>query len=232
MSAIPLQFAMRPEEEFEPMTYQVVALGTDGLILGSDRKVFSVPPSAYSANSYRQFDTQFKFVRSENDAIICACSGNQHSRRVANEIVKEADPKQSAANWEAYLWSKCRQQIIGSGEIVIVRSSYLDAYWITIGPDGQVSQISDKQCVGANASACFIATHFYRRVGVDELKRFALLILDYAARELPNWIGNGYDLVILKKDQQPQWMQLSSDDHFLCSIRNSFNLAINQSLFP
>jgi hypothetical protein len=216
----------------QKMTYQVVAFGIDGLVLGSDRKVFSRPPSAYGGDPYLQFDSQFKFVRSKDDAVICACAGSQEANRIANRIVKEARDGESLGDWQEFLWRVCREQgVTDSPELVVVRTVPLDVHWVVFGPDGHVSQISEKQCVGAKTSACFLATHFYEKRPVEQLKRFVLLVLDHAARELPNWIGNGYDLVTIKEGQQPHWELIESDGDYLRSIRTEFKLAVRSALY-
>jgi hypothetical protein len=225
------------EEEINQMTYQVAAFGIDGLILGSDRKAFVRPPNQYDRDNavwstqYRQYDSQFKFLRSKDDSIICACSGTQRSRIVADEIIQEANAGLPNLEWERYLRSKCCVTLDAYEEIVVVRHQFLDAFRMVIGTNGDVSPITDKLCTGVTSSACFLATHFYRRKSVDDLKKFVLLVLDCAAREFPQWVGNGYDLVTLREGYKPHWERFGPDDNHLVSLRDDFNKAVNQLLF-
>jgi hypothetical protein len=165
------------EEELE-MTFQVALVGSDGVLLGSDRKMFTRPPSANPESMFHQFESQTKFVT--NGAVICACSGNQESPRIAREILLTIDPMLPDLEWQARLDDKADiPNMLGHAQLAIARITRPDhVIWMVVGPSGYTTRIEEKRCLGANSSACFLTERFYQKKPIRSLTTLALLALE------------------------------------------------------
>lgn len=215
------------------MTFQVVIVGSDGLIVGSDRKMHTVLPSFRGDRSFTQFDEQTKFFTEEGRAVICACSGGLESQRLARQIVSSSDPNVSDLEWQSHLDSLAREsRVIGFHQLIVVRTSHFDhAFWLVMGERGYASRINTEQCVGVQSSACFLTGQLASKRPIQELKRLALLTMSYAADEFPTSVGEGYDLMTLT-DLGIEWNKYSADDERVLSIRRSFEDAVKSVIYP
>jgi len=217
------------EEEVSRMTFQVVLVGSDGLIIGSDRKMFTEAPYIKGSDQpIPQFEEQSKFIATEDETIICACSGDQEAQRIARQIVLRLDPNLSPVAWIAALDSLARRpELTRSAQLIVVRKSHPDhALWLVAGPLGYVSRIEERQCVGAKTSACFLLSNFFKKCGVDELRTLALLTLDYGATEFPTSVGRNYDLLMLRSGKEvAEWERYEDTDGRVQELRKSFDKA-------
>lgn len=224
-----------PLEQELRMTFQVVLIGTDGLIIGSDRKMLTQAPYlAGSQAPFPQFEEQSKFIASEDESVICACSGAQEAQRIARQVVREIDPTLGLVEWMAALDSLSRQpQLSRSAQLVVVRKSCArQAVWLVAGASGYVSRIEEKQCVGDSTSACFLLGNFYKRCSVDELKSLALLTLDYGATDLPTSVGRNYDLLILREaTDEVEWGRYEAGDGRVQELRRAFDRFAQSTIY-
>lgn len=217
------------------MTFQVALVGTDGLIIGSDRKTLTQAPYLPVADTpFAQFQEQCKFVFNEDESVICACSGDQEAQRVARQIVIELDSTLNPVRWLAALDSLTeRPNLQRRVQLIVVRKGYPNqASWVVIGASGYVSRIEERQCVGVNASACFLLNNFYKKCSVDDLKALALLTLDYGATEFPTGVGRAYDLLILREGKdKAEWERFEPSDGRVEKLRKSLEKSTELSIY-
>jgi hypothetical protein len=214
------------------VTFQIVFVGSDGILVGSDRKTYAQPPGIRGARQFIQFEQQSKITR--NERVLCACSGNQEASRIAREIVDTLDPDLSEIQWKRELDRVSRIQMEGYAQIVVVRKGWLDhAIWVVAGPQGHTSQIKDKRCIGANTSACFLTENFWPgRQPIQQLIPLALVVLDYARTEFPTEVGGGFELFRVTSDGIAEPEIYVEGDKRIARIRNSFERRVKSTLFP
>jgi hypothetical protein len=223
------------DEEVSQMTFQVVLVGRDGMIVGSDRKMFTQAPHLAGDDPvFTQFEEQSKFVANEDESVICACSGVQEVQRIARKIVLELDPKLSPVGWLAALDALSKQpQFCQSAQLIVVRKSHPDyAAWLVAGRHGFVSRIEEKQCVGVATTASFLPANFSRKCSVNDLKTLALLTLDYGATEFPTSVGRNYDLLILRcGSNKAEWDRYEASDGRVEEMRRLFEKGVESALY-
>lgn len=90
---------IRPEEL---VTFQVVVIGSNGLVVGSDRaQVYVTPdPQEVRARSAVQKNQVFKFVEKDGGQIICAFAGGPAARGMAQQVVSNCNLTSSESAWE------------------------------------------------------------------------------------------------------------------------------------
>jgi hypothetical protein len=217
------------------MTFQVVLVGTDGLIVGSDRKMYTQAPYLVGDDpAFTQFEEQSKFVVNKDESVICVCSGVQEAQRIARKVVLELDPTLSPVGWLAALDALSLQpHLHQSAQLIVVRKGHADhAAWLVAGSSGYVSRIEEKQCVGAKTTASFLPANFSRKCGVDELKTLALLTLDYGATEFPTSIGRNYDILILRNSSNKvEWDRYEAEDCRVQEMRKLFEKSVQSALW-
>jgi hypothetical protein len=224
----PLSLNESFDEELQ-MTYQIAMVGSDGVLLGSDRRMFNRGPSADPTSLYVQYDAQSKFIGS--DHVICACSGDQRSARIAREIVAECDPQLSDNAWQSALDKKAEMpELRGHAELLIVRKHRSDhAVWMVAGPNGYTARIGEKKCIGGNSSAYFLIQRFYKKSSIRLLRNLALLTLEYAHLEFPTSVGDGYELRYIFHDQIVT-EEYTDQDQRVTSLRANFENGTNTLL--
>jgi hypothetical protein len=226
--AAPLWLNEPLDEELQ-VTYQIALVGSDGVLLGSDRRMFNRGPSTDPASLYVQYDAQSKFI--DSDHVVCACSGDQRSARIAREIVAECDPLLSDNAWQSALDKKAEMpELRGHAELLIVRKHRADhAVWMVAGPNGYTARIGEKKCIGANSSAYFLIQKFYKKSPIRLLRNVALLALEYAHLEFSTSVGDGYELRYIFNDQIVK-EEYANEDQRVISLRSKFENSINALL--
>jgi hypothetical protein len=205
----------------ECMTFQIALIGSDGLVVGSDRMV--VDARAYPGEEKVMFDRsqQAKFVKNKAESIVCFCAGGADSQNQARDIARECRPVDSDLEWATKLKevaSETRRftRIDVFNEIIVVRKDSPDSVWLVKSDcQGQTfaSKITDRKCTGSNVLAQFLPAHLWQSgLAISRLKTLALLTLAYAAKENPGSVGAPFDLMTLNKNQTFEWSKLESED--------------------
>jgi hypothetical protein len=194
------------------LTFQAAILGSDGLLVVSDRMMTICTPVP-GKNFALQMRQAFKFIESEdkNQSLVCAFAGSQFSRDIAQKIVLQCLPSNfvSTLEWEvslnALIVNYVRPELPILDEIIIVRKDTPGAVWVAQkGVLPVVSKIIDCVYTGDNVPARFLIGHFWEQKPVSELRALALLSLHYACSEDPSSIGGAFDLMTLK-DGHVEW---------------------------
>lgn len=215
----------------EFVTFQVVFVGADGILIGSDMKMVARAPGAVvPGGPFPQFGRQSKFVSSED--VLCACSGSQEGQRIAREIVGTIDPEMNDNEWESALDRVSRIQMIGYAQLVVVRKKRLDhAVWVVAGPDGHTSRIETRRCVGAHSSACFLTQNFWPgKQPLERLIPFALVVLDYGRTEYPCTVGEGFELRRVTENGIGRPEIYNDGDERVAAFRGDFERKVCEAL--
>ena len=213
------------------MTFQVALVGTDGIIVGSDRRI-----AMMGAQSGRKPEWQFivgsKFVFTKDESVICFGAGGPQAQNIAQAIVNHGDPSQTYTSWCESL-RNIAESVPGNSvgdEVLVVRKSVPDV--ILVNRDGRIagtSKISDRICTGVTATVRFLTQHFWEPAPVESLKNFALLVLDYAARERSSEVGFGFDLMVLERGII-KWERYEPDDERIRTIHERFQTGVGRLL--
>jgi hypothetical protein len=208
------------------MTFQVVLIGSDGLLIGSDRKLIPRAPSIPEDPPFLQPDEQRKFICSADESVICAYSGDIQAQRLARSIVAAPDLTMSDLNWLSHLDTLARNASAPGyyQKLIVVRKGNRD-HAIVVSFNYHAMRIDTRQCVGVQSSACFLTNRYYNKnLSVKELRRLALLTLEYGAKDFPTTVGEGYDLAFITEDGV-EWENYAPDDERIVAIRESFDRA-------
>jgi hypothetical protein len=170
---IPIQF---PDEELQ-MTFQVALVGNDGIVIGSDRKMASLPDLVGEEEGFTQTSTQSKFVTSDDRQLVCACSGGVTAWDIAKQIRNEYRAYSDETKWEEYLDGICKSKQMSPwrDRLLVARADMPTmVVWMKIG--GRAT-LMDKVCSGAYLSASFFVSQFFDpAASVKSLTRLALRV--------------------------------------------------------
>jgi hypothetical protein len=219
-------------EEETPMTFQVVMHGTNGVIVGSDRR--RGIKTAESEYGELQYEPACKFVTSDDESIICATSGGPRASSIAREIAIKANPKEPSG----LRWVNSLSEIADSipydfvrGEVIVVRRHIHDVMLISYGQStANLTEINQSICTGIAAPSRFLVEHFWRLAPVEELQSLVLLALDYAAREKPGEVGFGFDIKTIKSEGISS-ETYAPDDERITAIRTPFESAVRSVIY-
>ncbi len=211
------------------MTFQVALVGTDGVLIGSDRRA-----AIKSGQSARRSDWQFtagtKFITKQDESVICAAAGGPQAQTIAQAIINRGEPMQTYPVWCESL-KKIAESVPGNStgdEVLVVRKDVPDL--VLLNRDNRVgatSKIEDRICTGVTATSRFLTQHFWERVSVERLKSLALLTLDYAASERGSEVGFGFDLMVLKAGTV-RWERYQENDERIRNIREGFQAGVRK----
>jgi hypothetical protein len=211
------------------MTFQVALIGSDGLVVGSDRKITNRATRAGDAIPYAQSEERTKFFKSADESVICTFIGSAEAQNIAGKIVEGSDPTLNENSWQDYLHEmaqSCSPRT--SDELLVVRKGHItEVVRIVLGSGA--SRIESHFCGGAIVPACFLTEHFWTKRPVSVLRKLALLTLDFGAREAPSVVGGGFDLLILTENGT-KWENYGPNHERVLSLRAAFDTAVNSVL--
>ncbi len=200
-------------EDLERMTFQVVLLGSDGLVVASDRMVSYVTPGTPGVGHSVQRGLEGKFKKSDDGSLICFFAGGPDAQDIARRISTECLPTAPELQWESRLQRVAEDfprpiQASLSDEILVVRRDTPSAVWLVVKSGDQrasVSKISDQRCLGDNSPARFLPGHLWSRTTIQELKTLAILTLSYAQQENPSAVSEEFDVMTLGMTGDIAW---------------------------
>jgi hypothetical protein len=217
------------------MTFQVALIGSDGLIVGSDRRRVDLMQSGNEGSSASIPTKTFKFARSKDDEVVCAFAGSSTARQFAQAIANLEVPV-GTEDWEEAV-AKIHERIESyppREEIIVVdKHSRGQVQVVSRGmqklrpPQGYSEWIT----TGDNSiPARFFPQHFWSRRPVDELRALALLTLYCAAQENPYGIGGGFDLLILR-DWGIRWEPFEENSAEIADLWTAFETNTKKVIF-
>lgn len=176
----------------EYVTFQVALIGSDGLVVASDRRANNLTQVA-GENPGVMMNEQDKFCSNKTDTVLCFCAGGADCETQARDIVLNCQPGEDEAQWATDLYEAAkRSRVPGSqliNEHIVIRKDIKGAVWLINSQPfcfPFVTKISDRICTGNNTPAKFLVVHLWKRNRpVIELKQLALLTLAYAEKENP-----------------------------------------------
>lgn len=205
------------------MTFQVVLIGSDGLLVGSDRRqTYYTRGEAGIGSGSTQMNTLNKFIANDSGTLICATAGGPTAELTGRIIATECNP---AAHLSEVDWKNCLGSVVANAnlarkttdEITIVRTDIWDRALVVVcsqsSPQPTITCIRDWLCLGLSVPARFLPWHFWRRAPISKLKNLALAALFYAEQEHPSLIGGGYDIMMLDKKKRITWLTGNSIPH-------------------
>ncbi len=198
-----------PEHESE-MTFQLVLIGADGLVLGSDRLI---DDRRYVPRAYGQWQeeqarisqrpSETKILFSDDGELACGFAGGPAAKSIATAIVSNCHHLNSMSQiaWENHLASEIKS-IRGSSahlldEVLVIRKDDCRSALRVLVHDNDAPRfllIKEHICTGdIGVSARFIQEYAWAKgMPVTELEKVALVTLAYASGENPSHIGNGF----------------------------------------
>jgi hypothetical protein len=225
------------------MTFQVGLVGFDGLVVGSDRRVLFL--SASSDSDGRPLPRSWqslpgtKFIKSEDDSLICAAAGGPQSKSIANAIIGGWDKHRnmSQVEWENAvrgLAEAVNGNSVGDEIIVVRRSQPSHVSVITrTNRDVGIQVVETTICTGVSTSARFLSSSLWKSTTIRNLRRLALLTLGFAAQERPGEVGNGFDLMTLEASSgKVSWETFQPDDRYVAGLIADFLKTTEQFIFP
>jgi hypothetical protein len=193
-----------PPAPEDAVTFQVVLIGSDGLVVASDRRESNVGEAQPGVSPAVQRNTTEKYLKSDDGSVICFGAGGPFVRDVARAIVLECQPVNSMLQWEEDLKNVSEQiarerQLSRLYEFIVVRRDSCNAAWIVANEGGfsEVSKVLDRRCTGDNSTARFLPCHLWTQSSVRELKWLAVLTLAYAHLENPSGVSEEFDVMTL-----------------------------------
>lgn len=213
----------------DKMTFQLALIGTDGLIVGSDRRIAhrSLRPQTRMAPTditEWQFMTGSKFKKRDDELVICAFAGGPQAETIAREITLYGNCSLSGDSWDDDICGIARG-IPGQSDrdqVIVIRRD-IPEYVALIDrnhQDTSVLRVYERVCTGANLYARFLAQHVWQKVNVSALKNLALLSLIYAAKEYPSTIGNGFEIMTLHSNCTVSWDTYEMEDTLLKTMQD------------
>jgi hypothetical protein len=198
-----------PSSEDYPMTFQIGLVGQDGILIGSDRMLYYASPGPANLpqqNLAMQRSQSSKFIRNDDDSIVCTFAGGPYSKHMAQAIASQQGVKAvSQFQWEINLQNLMndyqRPPQAAIDEVIVVRPDVPSAFWVarkTNHPFAIISRMEQWACTGDNSPARFFPWHLYAEKTIAELRPLAMLTLAYASRENPSLVGGGFDLLTIK----------------------------------
>jgi hypothetical protein len=225
----------------ECVTFQVALIGSDGLVVGSDRLSNRLTRDDANENPTIEDGRQEKYLKSDDGSLVCFFAGDSTCQNVASSIAMHCSGNsRTDLTWTAAVRSRANSVgripwSIGD-QLLVVRRHIPNAVWVVVRhPAGATFVTEYKEqavCIGNNALAKFLPTHLWNSgLAIPQLKKLALLTLAYAAKENPGSVGPPYDVMSLDKNQKFEWSQHQSGDaifaEFDAKLRTAFDQTTN-----
>jgi hypothetical protein len=222
-------------EEELPMTFQVVLIGSDGLIIGSDKKQIHYTPGTPGALGALQPDLITKFSQSKNDEVVCAFAGQGGSRLMADAIVSLPECSMAVTNFEWRIAIRKAaegvQGRVSQDEVIVARKDNLQRAYLVASYSASPTEICSCIATGNQGyPARFLLQHFYEKRPIAELRKLALLTLYCAAIESEGRIGGGFDLLMLDASGM-RWRQYREDDAAVLEAWESFEQSAKTAIY-
>jgi hypothetical protein len=221
------------------MTFQVALVGTDGVLIASDRRsVYFSNESDDDPCASSQPSEVCKIVASGSEDVVCAFAGSPYSSSIAKAIVDSAEFLNARTDGAREVVIKSILRQMGKGphqrdEIIIARKTDLGRI-VVLSRKGfsepTFTECTTQICMGNNMiPARFIPRHFWRKRPIAELEPLALLTLSCAAWEEKSMIGGGFDFLFITADGfRP--CHYDEDDPRIEQARKSFEKAAQPTI--
>ena len=213
------------------MTFQIVLIGKDGLVVASDRRVAVRSPGSGDW----QFIPGTKFC--ESDSVVCAAAGGPQAQSIATAIINHCKPAscRSESEWVELLRTTA-EGIPGNsrGDEIIVARKDVPTHVFHVSRDNQivgVQKVDTRLCTGTSVTARFLSQHLWLPTTIEQLSRLALLAVAYATEEKPSEVGFGIELMTLSSTGETRRTEWSIDDRQITAIRDSFLATVQHAIF-
>ena len=191
----------------ECVTFQVALIGSDGLVIGRDRKVLHVTP-VEGENPIYQRPEQPKYKKDKLETVACFYAGGADSAKQASEIVR-VSATEDVESWESAIEhaAKKTHRVFGKdflNEILIVRRDTPNEIWLLKSnpPDTRICTITSSICTGTYSDARFLVSRLWHPgLPVAQLKNLALLALADATEDNSGNIGGSFDIMTMSDRQ-------------------------------
>ena len=230
---------LNPEELLEDfdMTFQTALLGTDGMVLASDRLLVErgLRGLVKSRTPYERTVGK-KIHISEEKSVICAYAGGPYSEAIARRIVTDCDPR----GLSDIAWRNCLENATKlvteyedntADEILVLRCDNTSALKLIRqrNDDPTFTPVTSQMCSGIDSDAKAIPRFFWHaNANMRELCTLALVTIDYAHQEFPGHVGGGADVV--KIDKRGNLSEKSFTLEELAQTRSAFTDRVRQAL--
>lgn len=206
------------------MTFQVAAIASDGIVIGSDRRQLNAYFSEIEEISSVQKSETTKFEHSPSGEVICAFAGGPGARSWAIAIANTLDPRSNSLEQQRAI-SKASHEFPEDAriknDVLIATSADLSMVQLASRKgrtDPNISAVRPFITSGdLSIPARFLLDHFWADAGVEQIKRLVLLTIYCASLENPTGIGDGIDLIILDRGG-PRWEKYRADEPFIVEM--------------
>jgi hypothetical protein len=156
--------------EEAPMTLQVALVGTDGIVLGSDRKENFTPPSPTLSDSVTTSSQGCKIFRDDSRGVMACWSGQNPAKEVARQVVKMPDADiQKPQAWVALANEvfdresrKLGMDYAESEVILVTKNDLTTIHRIKVDRESLWVPVLDKAIAGHTANAAvYFTERFY-----------------------------------------------------------------------
>lgn len=187
------------------MTFQVVLIGNDGIVLGSDR-LFAERGLRGALGIGKNFSK--KIFVSDDRSVICSFAGGPNSEVIARRIATECKPTGlSDMHWRnrieeaAAPITQYEEHIVD--EILVIRADNNSVLKLIRqrNETPNISPVDQFICSGVGADTLSVPKLFWRNnLNLNQFEKLAIVAVEYAKKEFPNLVGGGTDIVVLNND--------------------------------
>jgi hypothetical protein len=174
--------------------------------------------------------------------VVCAFAGTHATYSVADAIASlpecSMDLKGRDLEWRNAI-RRAAQDVEPSGEddeIMIIRKDELKCPYHFIHRSGRNSPIAEVRewiTTGNNGfPARFLLQHFYQNRPIAELRSLALLTLYCASAESEGRIGGGFDLLLWKEGDKPDWQPIEENNPSIAAEWEDIRQFVHSRVYP
>jgi hypothetical protein len=216
-SSAHIQTDRNPPPE-ECVTFQVVLIGRDGLVVGSDRRALYVIPIP-GQNPIFQRTEQPKYKKNKSESVVCFYAGGADSAQQASDIAHRASLDEDDDSWmeniERQARDSHRMRNDAMNEILVFRKDRPRTAWYvkSVPPETSVSPITTTFCTGIYSDARFLVSRLYEAgLPISKLSDLVLLTLAYAAKDNSGNIGGSFDIMKMDSDGKLKFEHYEQSD--------------------